>query len=392
MNLALLQGASETNAANGLYFVNFNQDATSLAVGTSTGYKLFTLNGHDRFDQTYEFTGEDVCIVERLFSSSLIAMVSLSSPRKLKVCHFKKGTEICNYSYPNTILAIKLNRARLLVVLEENLYIHNIKDMKVLHTIRDTPPNPKGIIALSINSDNSYLAYPGSGQIGEVQIFDTLNLDAVTMIPAHDSPLAALAFNSSGSLLATASEKGTVIRIFAIPSGNKVFELRRGVKRCAAIYSLSFSPDDKYLSTSSNTETIHIFKLDNTQPSEPIPSTPGADSQSWGQYFGRAIVSTANYLPTQMTDVFTQGRSFANVKLPSCGLKSVCAITVTGKLLVASSDSYLYVYLIDGEEGGECILSKQHCMLSSNECGGDEIAGESSENTQSEDPPTVYTN
>ena len=75
--------------------------------------------------------GEDVCIVERLFSSSLIAMVSLSSPRKLKVCHFKKGTEICNYCYPNTILAVKLNRARLLVVLEEILYIHNIKDMKV---------------------------------------------------------------------------------------------------------------------------------------------------------------------------------------------------------------------------------------------------------------------
>ena len=42
-----------------------------------------------------------------------------------------KGTEICNYCYPNTILAVKLNRARLLVVLEEILYIHNIKDMKV---------------------------------------------------------------------------------------------------------------------------------------------------------------------------------------------------------------------------------------------------------------------
>lgn len=54
---------------------------------------------------------EDVCIIERLFNSSLIAMVSSSSPRKLKVCHFKKGTEICNYSYSNTILAVKLNRA-----------------------------------------------------------------------------------------------------------------------------------------------------------------------------------------------------------------------------------------------------------------------------------------
>jgi autophagy-related protein 18 len=45
-----------------------------------------------------------------LFNSSLVAVVSLSSPRKLKVCHFKKGTEICNYSYSNTILAVKLNR------------------------------------------------------------------------------------------------------------------------------------------------------------------------------------------------------------------------------------------------------------------------------------------
>lgn len=28
--------------------------------------------------------------------------------------------------------------------LEESLYIHNIRDMKVLHTIRETPPNPSG--------------------------------------------------------------------------------------------------------------------------------------------------------------------------------------------------------------------------------------------------------
>lgn len=31
--------------------------------------------------------------------------------RKLKVCHFNRGTEICNYSYSNTILAVKLNRS-----------------------------------------------------------------------------------------------------------------------------------------------------------------------------------------------------------------------------------------------------------------------------------------
>lgn len=52
--------------------------------------------------------------------------------------------------------------------------------------------------------------------MGEVQIFDAVNLHAKTMIPAHDSPLAALNFSLSGNELATASEKGTVIRVFSV--------------------------------------------------------------------------------------------------------------------------------------------------------------------------------
>ena len=53
---------------------------------------------------------EDAYIVERLFASSLVAIVNQQHPRKLKVCHFKKGTEICNYSYSGSILNCKLNR------------------------------------------------------------------------------------------------------------------------------------------------------------------------------------------------------------------------------------------------------------------------------------------
>jgi autophagy-related protein 18 len=42
------------------------------------------------------------------------------------------------------------------------------------------------------------------------------------MIPAHDSPLAALGFSASGTKVATASEKGTVIRVFLVHDGSKV--------------------------------------------------------------------------------------------------------------------------------------------------------------------------
>jgi len=348
-----------SESQSNLLFVNFNQDCTSLAAGTKTGYRLYSLASVDKLENIYEQEGSDICVIDRLFASSLVAVVSLSSPRKLKVCHFKKGTEICSYSYSNTILAAKLNRLRLVVCLEESLYIHNIRDMKVLHTIRDTPPNPNGICAVSISNDNCYLAYPGSSQTGEVQIFDTVNLRAVSMITAHDNPVAALSFNATGNRIATASEKGTVIRVFSIPEGQKLFEFRRGVKRCATIHSLSFSPDSLFVCCTSNTETVHVFRLETTRDK----SSEETQQQGWMGYFGAALKTSANYLPTQVSEMLNQGRDFATARLPFSGLKSICAITCVQKmprLLVAAQDGYLYVYNLDPIEGGECTLLKQH--------------------------------
>lgn len=334
------------------FFVNFNQDSTSLAVGNKTGYKLFPLNNVDYLEPICASGSEDTCIVERLFSSSLVAIVSLAAPRKLKVCHFKKGTEICNYSYSNTILAVKLNRSRLVVCLEESLYIHNIRDMKVLHTIRDTPPNPHGLCALSIGSDACFLAYPGSCSVGEVQIFDAINLHAKNLIHAHDSPLAAIAFSPNGTRIATASEKGTVIRVCSVSDGKKLFEFRRGVKRCVEISCLSFSMCGQYLGSSSNTETVHIFKLE-----EPKDSPHQSNEEpGWMGYL-------STYLPTQVTDVFNQGRSFATAHLPFSGVKNVISIINIMnqlRLLVATEDGILYIYNIDSNEGGDLVLYKQH--------------------------------
>ncbi|PWA33245.1 hypothetical protein CCH79_00013685 [Gambusia affinis] len=180
------------------------------------------------------------------------------------------------------------------------------------------------LCALSISNDNCYLAYPGSATIGEVQVFDTVNLRAANMIPAHDSPLAALAFDASGTKLATASEKGTVIRVFSIPEGQKLFEFRRGVKRCVSICSLAFSMEGLYLSASSNTETVHIFKLE-TQKEKYVPAE---EPTTWGGYLGKVLMASTTYLPSQVTEMFTQGRAFATVRLPFCGHKNICALAV----------------------------------------------------------------
>ena len=130
------------------------------------------------------------------------------------------------------------------------------------------------------------------------------------MIPAHDAPLAAIAFNPSGSKLATASERGTVIRLFNVLDGTRLIEFRRGVKRCAHVYSLAFSQDSEYLALSSNTETIHIFKLDQSEgaASAPVPVEPPKQvvqqddsAGSWMGYLSKAVTASASYLPAQVT-------------------------------------------------------------------------------------------
>lgn len=91
--------------------------SSSLAVGTRLGYKLYSLNSTEVLEAVHvsgggaESAAEEVLIAERLFSSSLVAVVARANPKKLLLCHFKKGTAICDYSYTTNILAVKLNRA-----------------------------------------------------------------------------------------------------------------------------------------------------------------------------------------------------------------------------------------------------------------------------------------
>ncbi|KAL2101506.1 hypothetical protein ACEWY4_003267 [Coilia grayii] len=341
----------------GLGCASFNQDSTSLAVGTKTGYRLFSVTSVDKLDCIHESDTADVYIVERLFSSSLVVVVSQAMPRRMNVYHFKKGTEICNYSYSNSILAVRLNRQRLVVCLEESIYVHNIKDMKLLKTLLNTPSNPTGLCALSTNHSNSFLAYPGSATIGEIIIYDANNLSTVTMIPAHDSPLAAITFSASGTKLASASERGTVIRVFSIPEGLRLFEFRRGMKRYVNISSLSFSPDAQFLCASSNTETVHIFKLEQHGPSGE------EESATWSAYVGKMFSAASSYLPAQVSGMMCQDRAFATVRLQMAGQCNVCTLATIQKLprlLVASSDGQLFIYNVDPQDGGECTLVKTH--------------------------------
>ena len=153
--------------------------------------------------------------------------------------------------------------------------------------------------ALSPSSENCYLAYPlpqkalpsnfsppshappGATHVppttGDVLIFDALKLEAINVAEAHRSPLSCITLSNSGTLLATASDKGTIIRVFAVPSAQKLYQFRRG-SMPSRIYSMSFNTTASLLCVSSATDTVHIFKLAGPGHQRPTSSTSHSSS------------------------------------------------------------------------------------------------------------------
>lgn len=310
-----------------------------------------------------------------------------------------------------------MNRKRLVVVLESEIYIYDISTMKLLHTI-ETGPNPNAVCALSSSSEHSYLAYPSPAPspssaslssgvppappaptTGDVLIFDTLNLTAVNVIQAHKAPIAALALNSTGTMLATASDKGTVVRVFSVPDAKKLWQFRRGTTT-AHIFSMNFNLASTLLAVSSDTSTIHIYRLANKDaaaagaapgagdesppgsvstfgddaPSPPIagagsPQASAANSLRRRSYhIGKSLLGNAGtYLPKGVTEIWEPQRDFAHIKLRSgqAGVRTVVAMSSTlPQVMVISADGVFQAYNIDLESGGECALMKEFNLLS----------------------------
>ncbi|KAL8941592.1 MAG: hypothetical protein Q9216_002143 [Gyalolechia sp. 2 TL-2023] len=263
-------------------FVTFNQDHSHLAIGTTRGFRIYTT---DPFSKCFETKQGDIALLEMLFSTSLVALIL--SPRRLQITNTKKQSTICELTFPTTVLAVRLNRKRLVVVLEDQIYLYDISNMKLLHTI-ETSPNPNAIVSLSPSSESCYLAYPlpqkspplnlapshaphappTSTHIppttGDVLLFDAIKLEAINVAEAHRSPLSCITLNNTGTLLATASDKGTIIRVFAVPSAKKLYQFRRG-SMPSRINSMAFNATSTLLCVSSASDTVHIFKL--TSPS-----------------------------------------------------------------------------------------------------------------------------
>lgn len=384
-------------STNNLLFLGFNQDSGFFACGMTNGFVIYNV---DPFRETFKrvFPNGGIGIVEMLFRCNLIALVGGGrNPRyptnKVMIWDDHQNKCIGELMFRSQVLAVKLRRDRVVVVLNTKVYIYRFSDLKLLDQIV-TLANPKGLVSLCPDTLNNILAVPGlvRGSI-RVEFYD---ISKATLIKAHDSDLAQFTLNIDGSRLASASEKGTLIRLWDCHTGEPLREFRRGMDR-AEIYYIAFNHQTTFLACSSDKGTIHIFALnDNLHNDETIHDSDEIVNSNFRQSSydassmnspnkNETMVQRSNSSVPEQTSNKSFNLFFLRSLLPSAiipkyinsewsyaqvrGIESraICAFDRNEmKVIIVSVDGYFH--LASFEQGGECnILSSSSFLVKPND-------------------------
>jgi len=200
-----------------------------------------------------------------LYSTNLVLLVGHSdfgdfSPRRVTIWSTNDNNVICSsWPFTHKISLAKLNKKRLLVLERNVLHFYSTDDMKMLHSIEVGSLTPNKI-TLSPNERNNFLCFSSSQDEGIVKIYDLLFFSLKTSFQAHKSEISHLTINTKGDMLVTSSSKGTILRIFSLPKGEKLFTFKRGISS-AKIFSINFSQDNSHIISTSDKGTLHVFDL-----------------------------------------------------------------------------------------------------------------------------------
>ncbi|KAL1559358.1 Autophagy-related protein 18d [Salvia divinorum] len=339
------------NEETELYSVSWNQDYGCFAAGTSHGFRIYNCNP---FKETFrrDLKTGGFKIIEMLFRCNILALVGTKlntqyPPNNVIIWDDFQSRCIGEFSFRSEIRAVRLRRDRVVVVLEYKIYVYNFMDLKLLHQI-ETLANPRGLCCLSHHPNTSVLACPGL-QRGQVRV-EHFGLNRTTLINAHDSKIACLTLTMDGLLLATASLRGTLIRIFNTMDGTRLQEVRRGVDR-ADIYNIALSPNVQWLAVSSDKGPIS-FNQSSSNALEPLISRSTSANPSSSFYFLKGV----------LPKYFSSEWSFAQFHFPG-GTQFITTFGSQNTVIVVGLDGSFYRCSFDPVNGGEMVKQEYVCFL-----------------------------
>lgn len=259
-------------------------------------------NGFMKNDELNEFSG--IGIVKMLYKTNYIALVGGGKRPKFPVNKVyiwddlkQKESIVLEFNTP--VLNVHLSRKHIVVILQNLSLVFSFKLKPELLYSFETANNENGISDMVVYENASMFVFPGrvAGQLHIIDINNTSTVmvskdnnnninensdndnnndftfipgerdndrKSIGLIKAHKNPIQCVCLSTNGTMVASASNQGTIIRIHDTKTCSLLYEFRRGVDS-ATITNMKFSPNNEKLAVLSDKHTLHIYYIEKNE-------------------------------------------------------------------------------------------------------------------------------
>ncbi len=313
-------------------FTSFNQTENFVCLGTNYGFYVFLVNPFRKVISR-EIEG-GVSLVKMLYDTNIFLFVGRTDTgpypnNKLIIWDDNKRIVLSEITYYDRIINIDITKQHVIVCIRDKIFIYDFQSLEVIKTLETN--NHKGLMYVG-HQDIEFVAYPGEN-IGYINVYRIGN-DNIETFQAHTNPIDNIYVSSNGNFIVTASEKGTIIRIFDSSNFIKINEFRRGSEQ-TSIKNISMNKNNSILLVSSEKGTIHLFNTD-------IDKNFLFKNKGFNNY-------GMNYIKFALPEYFSSEWSFAQFHLKNI-LSNSCFDKETFRIFSICNDGQFYILNFENEK------------------------------------------
>ena len=342
----------------------FNQDSSCFCIGTEKGfiiYKASPLN-----DYYIRDLNGGIGQIAMFNNSNLVGLVGggkrpYAALNKLVIWNDATSKPILEIEVDFKIKNIKVKNSLIAIIGKNKIKIYYFNSLEDIMNYKDidtitTPENKNGIFTMNTDPKKHIIAYP-TKNIGEIMIktylrkknnndeFDSKIITKTETIAAHQSEVTAMTLDPKGDILASVSQKGSLIRLFDTSTGAFLKGLRRG-NDSADIYSINFDTASRHVLITSSKGTVHIFNLGKNK----LVKNPKS-----------FLSSLAPFLNMQNTYLDNEW-SFAQYHT-KCKVNNIANFSGINNDIVVLTEDGMYYRAQFNNKGGECNTLQEKSFL-----------------------------
>ena len=263
----------EKKKKNEILYLSFNKDKTCLSLGMRTGYRIYDLTKKDSLSFYERICGKGIGIIEMLEKTNILGLVGggdepLEVTNKLIIYDKKEGENIAELTFKDTIVGIRIKKDKILVVLNNYIYLIetlNFKPFDIIELGFDKP-NKQVIFSFTLEPDINYLGYCFNNNEKNkiiIKSYDKDNKNHSLDLKANyknNTIITCMEFDREGKLLAVSEKNNEYLLIYAVDNGIPICKCNINNKFVNSLY-ISFEEDNEFLGVSLDSGEIVIFNI-----------------------------------------------------------------------------------------------------------------------------------